>query len=172
MERVTGIGGLVFRACDPAGLARWYERHLGIAPPPATYEQSSWRQEAGPTVVAPLARESAHFPRPERQSALNLRVRDLDALVDQLRAAGIAVEVARRDVPERRFAELADPESTPLQLWEPAGGDAVAPAVDRSPRHRGRFRLTPEVPGKTADPDERTSRSDERGEGPASWVRG
>jgi hypothetical protein len=31
MERVTGIGGVFLRARDPAALAAWYERHLGVA---------------------------------------------------------------------------------------------------------------------------------------------
>jgi hypothetical protein len=30
MERVSGIGGLFFRAQDPAAIGRWYEEHLGI----------------------------------------------------------------------------------------------------------------------------------------------
>jgi hypothetical protein len=30
MEKVTGIGGLFFRAKDPDGLGRWYQQHLGI----------------------------------------------------------------------------------------------------------------------------------------------
>jgi hypothetical protein len=30
MERVTGIGGVFFRAGDPERLAAWYELHLAI----------------------------------------------------------------------------------------------------------------------------------------------
>jgi hypothetical protein len=30
MERVTGIGGMFFRAHDPTALARWYAEHLGV----------------------------------------------------------------------------------------------------------------------------------------------
>ncbi len=127
MERVTGIGGVFFRARDPAALARWYERHLGITPPPASYDEPSWRQEAGPTVFAALAQDSPHFRRPEQAWALNLRVRDLDAMVAQLRAGGVAVEVHDEAYPNGRFAELEDPEGTPLQLWEPAGSDAGEP---------------------------------------------
>jgi len=50
MAKVTGIGGLFFRARDPAALALWYETHLGIGSPQTTI----WRQEAGITVFAPL----------------------------------------------------------------------------------------------------------------------
>ena len=30
MEKVLGIGGFFFRARDPAALAEWYEKNLGI----------------------------------------------------------------------------------------------------------------------------------------------
>jgi hypothetical protein len=30
-EKVTGIGGLFFRAHDPATLGQWYQQHLGIS---------------------------------------------------------------------------------------------------------------------------------------------
>jgi predicted enzyme related to lactoylglutathione lyase len=32
--------------------------------------------------------------------------------------------VHAEDYPNGRFAELADPEGNPVQLWEPAGSDA------------------------------------------------
>lgn len=35
---MTGIGGVFFRARDPDALARWYEDHLGVARPPASYD--------------------------------------------------------------------------------------------------------------------------------------
>ena len=30
MERVTGIGGVFFKASDPRALLDWYARHLGV----------------------------------------------------------------------------------------------------------------------------------------------
>jgi glyoxylase I family protein len=125
MEQVTGIGGVFFRAADPEGLTRWYSDHLGVSPPPASYDQESWKQDAGPTVFAPMSSDSEHFSRPDQQWSINFRVRNLDAMVAQLRRAGIQVEVHTESYPNGRFAELTDPEGTPVQLWEPAGTDAV-----------------------------------------------
>jgi len=125
MERVTGIGGLFFRSHDPAGLTRWYADHLGVAPPPETYGESSWRQEAGPTVVAPMSPDSGHLADAEHRWAVNFRVRDLDAMVRQLAAAGLAVAVDPESYPNGRFADLSDPEGNRIQLWEPAGADRV-----------------------------------------------
>lgn len=125
MERVTGIGGVFFRAQDPELLARWYAEHLGVDAPPASYDDSSWRQQAGPTVLAAFPADSEHFRSAGQQWAINFRVSDLDAMVRQLREAGIAVDVHEERYPNGFFADLLDPEGNPVQLWQPAGADAV-----------------------------------------------
>lgn len=118
-ERVTGIGGVFFRAKEPQALAEWYERHLGIARVPTNYETQPWMQLAGPTVFAPFASRTNYFGRPEQQWMVNFRVRDLDAMVQQLRTAGIEVKVDSTAYPNGRFARLHDPEGNPIELWEP-----------------------------------------------------
>ncbi|HXY09307.1 MAG TPA: VOC family protein [Terriglobales bacterium] len=55
---------------------------------------------------------------------VNFRVRDLDAMVAQLRGADIAVKVGPQVYPNGRFARLHDPEGNPIELWQPAGRDA------------------------------------------------
>ncbi len=52
---------------------------------------------------------------------VNFRVRDLDAMVKQLQAAGIAVKVSAEQYPNGRFAHLKDPEGNPIELWQPMG---------------------------------------------------
>ncbi len=117
MERVTGLGGLFFRARDPRALAAWYAEHLGIDDAAV----GVWHQEAGPTIFAPFPASSEKFGDPGRQWMPNFRVRDLDAMLEQLRAAGVAVEDGAPVVEEGvgRFAWLADPEGTRIELWEP-----------------------------------------------------
>lgn len=119
-ETVDGIGGLFFRAENPGELAAWYEAHLGINPVPATYEQQPWTQEAGPTVFAPFAADTGYFGDREKVWMVNFRVRNLDVMVAQLRAAGIEVEIDPEVYPNGRFARLNDPEGNPIQLWEPS----------------------------------------------------
>ncbi|KQQ21892.1 glyoxalase [Rathayibacter sp. Leaf299] len=121
MERVTGIGGLFFAARDPAALGRWYAENLGVDEPPTSYGSSSWRQEAGATVLAPMPVGSKHLG--PTGWAVNLRVRSLDAMVEQLRSSGTTVVVDPEHYPNGRFADLHDPEGNRIQLWEPAGAD-------------------------------------------------
>lgn len=117
MQKVLGIGGLFFRAEDPAALAKWYEQHLGISPAPTSLEQRPWQQEAGPTVFAPFEKGTDYFGKPDKAWMINLRVADLEAMVAQLRAAGITVE-ATQEYPYGKFARLYDPEGNPIELWQ------------------------------------------------------
>ncbi|MEZ5777700.1 MAG: VOC family protein [Paracoccaceae bacterium] len=121
MEKVTGFGGFFFRADDPEALADWYHRHLGVDPVPGDYDKQPWMQEAGATVFAPFEKVTEYFGNAEKQFMLNFRVRDLEAMIAQLEAAGVEV---RRDpdspYPNGSFAWLNDPEGNPIELWEPA----------------------------------------------------
>jgi glyoxylase I family protein len=119
MQHVTGIGGLFFRSKNPAVLRQWYKEHFAIALVPDDYSQKPWSQEAGPTVFAPFPQDTDYFGRAEQQWMLNLRVRDLDRLVEQLRAANIEVSLDPEPYPNGRFARLHDPEGNPIELWEP-----------------------------------------------------
>lgn len=89
MEKVEGIGGVFFRAKDPDSLARWYSEHLGMDN--GLEGAAVWQQEAGPTIFAPFSGDSEYFGRREQQFMVNFRVRDLDAMLSQLRASGVEV---------------------------------------------------------------------------------
>jgi len=119
MERVDGIGGFFFRSTNPKALAQWYADHLGVTQTPTDYNQQPWRQEAGPTVFEPFPADSKFFERTAQTFILNFRVKDLDAMVAQLRRAGIAVDVDPQTYPNGRFALTHDPEGNPIQLWQP-----------------------------------------------------
>ena len=119
MEKVTGIGGLFFRAKDPDALGRWYRDMLGVDLVPTSAEGRPWQQEAGITIFAPFASDTDYFAA-DKAFMLNFRVSDMDAMVAQLRAGG--TEVTEKDGEGfGRFAHLSDPEGTPIELWEPPG---------------------------------------------------
>ncbi len=127
-QRVTGIGGVFFRARDPAGLGEWYATHLGVDPTPESYDVASWWQQPGPTVFAPMPADSEHFGDLAHSWSINFRVEDLKAMVAQLRGMGVVVEVDPEVYPNGTFASLRDPEGNPVHLWEPAGADLRGPA--------------------------------------------
>ncbi len=124
MEKVTGIGGLFFRAHDPKALGLWYLQHLGISLTPSSNGDPVWQQEAGPTVFSPFPETTKYFGDPQKMWMVNFRVRDLDKMVAQLRTAGIEVKVYPQSDPNGRFAHLHDPEGNPIELWQPSQSGA------------------------------------------------
>ncbi|HEX3581032.1 MAG TPA: VOC family protein [Thermoanaerobaculia bacterium] len=118
MERVTGIGGVFFRAQNPKELKKWYVEHLGAGPASLDNPYEPWQQEAGPTAFEPFPTKTDYFGRESQQWMLNFRVRDLDAMVAQLRAAGIEVTVNTENFDFGRFAHLDDPEGNRIELWQ------------------------------------------------------
>jgi len=117
MERVSGIGGYFVRAADPEALGAWYRDCLGLD----ADENGLWHPDAGPTVFAAFDAGTDYFGRRDQQTMLNFRVRDLDAMLAQLRAAGADVA---DDVQEMdgigRFGWVTDPEGNRIELWQPA----------------------------------------------------
>jgi glyoxylase I family protein len=116
MQKVTGFGGFFFRARDPDALSRWYEEQFGIN---SLKSSEMWRQEAGLTVFAPFEATTDYFGRQEQAFMINFRVNDLDAMLDQLRAAGVRIDEARMDESYGRFAWVYDPEGNKIELWQP-----------------------------------------------------
>jgi predicted enzyme related to lactoylglutathione lyase len=121
VERVQGIGGVFFRARDPGALGRWYQQHLGI-------ELEEWggkafEAEAGDvTVWSPFREDTEYFGSSGQQSMVNYRVRDLDAMLEQLRAAGVEVDDNRHEDENGRFGWAVDPEGNRFELWQPPDG--------------------------------------------------
>ncbi len=125
---VLGIGGLFFRAKDPDALSGWYREHLGIgagcvSAEGATPDEWSWAAEGGPVVFAPFKADTDYFAA-DKQFMLNLRVQDLDSLLEQLNAAGVAVitKPEWNDPSTGQFARIHDPEGNAIELWEPPIG--------------------------------------------------
>lgn len=116
--KVTGFGGFFFRARDPDALAAWYQTHLGVNRAPTDMEAQPWHQDAGPTVFAPFAADTDYFAA-DRGFMLNFRVADLEAMLADLRAAGIAVSHEEEMDGIGRFARIHDPEGNPIELWQP-----------------------------------------------------
>jgi glyoxylase I family protein len=123
VEKVTGIGGVFFRARHPKALAEWYRIHLGVDVVPDNYDERPWQQQAGPTAYAPFPEDTSYFGKTGKQWMISFRVTNLDAMANQLRAAKISVEIDPEPYPNGRFARLHDPEGNPIELWEPARRD-------------------------------------------------
>lgn len=118
MEKVKGIGGVFFRAKDPEALTAWYSDVLGVDPAPKDMETPPWTAEGGVTVFAPFAADTDYFPE-SQQAMINFRVSDMDAMLAQLRDAGVDPFNEQTMDGVGRFAHIHDPEGNAIELWEP-----------------------------------------------------
>jgi predicted enzyme related to lactoylglutathione lyase len=125
MGRVTGLGGIFFKAQDPETLHAWYEHQLGMKREggPVFFR---WREKeteaAGTTVWSLFPKDTKYFDPGQAPFMINYRVDDLDALLDRLRTAGVWIDDRRENSEYGRFAWIMDPEGNRIELWEPPKG--------------------------------------------------
>ena len=123
MARVTGIGGVFFRARDPKALTAWYAEHLGV--PVGKWGTSfQWSDEVpaatGQTAWSIFPQDTNHFGEGSQQAAMiNYRVDDLDELLKKLEAAGVTIDPKRDEASYGKFAWITDPEGNRVELWQP-----------------------------------------------------
>ncbi|MGY3265597.1 VOC family protein [Lysobacter sp. HA35] len=125
MERVTGIGGLFFKAKDPAALSAWYRDHLGLDVKPWGGAKLTWgtpENPSGTTAWTPFPADTKHFEPSTASFMVNFRVRDLTALLAALRTEGCNVMDRVDDSEYGKFGWVIDPEGNKVELWEPPAG--------------------------------------------------
>jgi len=126
MKKVTGIGGIFFEARDPEALRAWYRQHLGIECNEDGAADFEWpdpdrRNHTGRTIWSLFPHDTRYFDLSKQPFMVNYRVANLDALLDELREAGVEVDVRVEQYEYGRFAWVMDPEGNRIELWEPAG---------------------------------------------------
>jgi len=119
MARITGFGGLFFKAKDPKALAAWYRDTLGIAI--EEYGAAMLRYDAPghPEFVVwnPFGEDTKYFAPSTREFMVNFAVDDLDGMIAALEAKGVAI-LGRQDESYGRFAWIQDPDGTKIELWQ------------------------------------------------------
>lgn len=126
MAKVTGIGGVFFKSRgDHKALAAWYQKHLGMTLEPWGGAVLRWPEDragdGGATVWNVAKPDTQWFAPSDAPFMINYRVDDLDALLADLRSAGVEV-LKGPDVDENgKFAWILDPDGNKVELWEPKG---------------------------------------------------
>jgi predicted enzyme related to lactoylglutathione lyase len=127
MEKVTGIGGIFFKAKEPKVLGQWYAQNLGIDVQSwggATFE---WRdatdpERPGSTAWSLFSMDTKYLDPSTAPFMVNYRVADLDAMLAQLRAAGVQVDEKVDESEYGRFGWAMDPDGNRFELWQPPEG--------------------------------------------------
>ena len=120
MKKVTGIGGIFLKCRHWEETREWYSKHLGI-------ELESWgaqlnyRDDPNPEAYSILSffkEDTPYFAPSESRVMINLRVSDLDALVQELKNAGIPLIGEPMELEYGKFAWVMDPEGNKIELFQ------------------------------------------------------
>lgn len=127
MKRVTGIGGIFFKATDPKALGAWYAKHLGLPVEDWGGVAFRWAGEGNPqgvgtTVWSPFAADTSYFAPSAASFMINYRVEDLRALLAVLRSEGCQVDDKVEESEYGKFGWVIDPEGNKIELWQPPPG--------------------------------------------------
>lgn len=125
MQRVTGIGGIFFKANDPKALGEWYRRHLGIDVLDwggAAFRWGTPENPSGTTIWSPFAADTSYFAPGTAPFMVNYRVHDLHALLAALREEGCDVDERVEESEYGKFGWVVDPEGNKIELWQPPEG--------------------------------------------------
>jgi catechol 2,3-dioxygenase-like lactoylglutathione lyase family enzyme len=126
MKRVTGIGGIFFKAQDPKALGEWYREHLGLPVEAWGGAAFTWAADnptgAGTTIWSPFKADTSYFAPSSAPFMVNFRVADLHALLAVLRDEGCQVDDKVEESEFGKFGWVLDPEGNKLELWEPPPG--------------------------------------------------
>ena len=127
MKRVTGIGGIFFKAQDAPALQAWYKKHLGVdvqdwGGAAFTWADADGKPVGGTTVWSIAPATSKQFAPSAATFMVNYRVEDLHALVKVLRDEGCNVLEKIDDSEYGKFGWVIDPEGNKVELWQPPAG--------------------------------------------------
>jgi catechol 2,3-dioxygenase-like lactoylglutathione lyase family enzyme len=124
--RVTGIGGIFFKAKNTKKLQAWYKKHLGLPLDPAWGGWSfEWRdvrnpKKKGATVWSAFDADTKYFGPGRQGHMINYRVANLKRLLAQLKQVGVWVDPKSGEESEYgKFAWIKDAEGNRIELWEP-----------------------------------------------------
>jgi len=128
MARITGIGGVFFKArSNHKELAAWYAKHLGLPLEAWGGAIIKWpgdkADDGGLTVWHVAEKDSDWFSPSESSFMINYRVDDLGELLAGLRRDGVTIVKGPESHENGLFAWILDPEGNKVELWQPMAWD-------------------------------------------------
>ena len=121
--RVTGIGGIFFKSEKPKATMKWYYENLGLAPNDYgsvfEFREGANADNKGYLQWSPFDANTKYFDPSNAEFMINYRVKNIEALVDQLKKAGVTICDEIEEYEYGKFVHILDPENNKIELWEP-----------------------------------------------------
>ncbi len=120
MARITGLGGIFYKVAAPAATQKWYQETLGVGGEWGAMFPFKSDDPGGFSLLTPFKQDSDYFGPSELPFMINLRVDDLDGMIAELGAKGVAI-LGRQDEDYGRFAWILDCDGVKVELWQQLG---------------------------------------------------
>ena len=120
MAHITGLGGIFYKVADPDKTRAWYQDILGIGGEWGAMFPFKKNDGEGFSLLSPFKADTDYFDPGTQPFMINLRVDDLDGMIADLAAKGIAI-LGRQDEDYGRFAWILDPDGVKVELWQQLG---------------------------------------------------
>jgi len=124
-QKITGIGGVFFKAKNQAKLIAWYKQHLGL---PIEDQWGGWSfqwrdfknpKKTGSTIWSTFAADTKYFGPGKHGHMINYRVVNLKKMLAQLKREGVWVDPKIEDSEYGKFGWIKDSEGNRIELWQP-----------------------------------------------------
>lgn len=121
--KVTGIGGIFFKCQNPDSMKDWYTKNLGLVTNEYgslfEFRQADQPEKKGYLQWSPFEEKTTYFEPSSKEFMINYRVKNIEALVKELKAAGVKVLDEIETYEYGKFVHILDPENNKIELWEP-----------------------------------------------------
>lgn len=119
--RVTGIGGMFFKAENPTLLKEWYKKHLGLNTDDygCTFWWNDKKGNDCSTQWSLFKNDTNYFEPSKKEFMQNFRVHDLEGLLKKNIAEGVTIIGEMQTYEYGKFAWILDLEGNKIELWEP-----------------------------------------------------
>ena len=122
--RVSGLGGIFFKATDPKKVGAWYKKHLGLPVEAWGGVSFEWREakrptKRGATIWSPFAADTGYFKPSRKPFMLNFRVDNLERVLAELKNEKVWVDPKMEESEFGKFGWIMDCDGNRVELWQP-----------------------------------------------------
>ncbi len=131
--KVTGVGGIFFKAKNPSELRKWYGENLGLTVDdygsPFEFRNTHRPEEINYLNWDAFEDSTNYFNPSEKEFMINYRVQNIEGLVEKLRKNKVTVVDEISEYDYGKFVHIMDTEGNKIELWEPV--DSVLTKMGR-----------------------------------------
>lgn len=121
--RVTGVGGIFFKAENPDSLKKWYSAMLGMSMDKFgtnfVWYQGADSTKPGSTQWSVFKSTTKYFSPSKKEFMINYRVDNLDLMMKRFRENNVTICDTVETYDYGKFVHIMDPDGNKIELWEP-----------------------------------------------------